>query len=280
MIGKKLIDSAALKRRLAERIKRSYFVRFHMFIILSATVISGVICSKILMLIGISSMPVRYGLAIILSYFLFFLFVKLWLLYIGVGRLARSKKGKSGSGSWWGDLIPSFRGSASSTGTPRLFTGFGSGASGGGGSGGAFADGSPNMALPVGVGSDPGVAEGGGGGAGNLLEGVADFGDEGVLKLLAILLLVALVLSVVAVGCYLIWCAPGILSEAAFQVLLVPGLSRKIRRVKESGWEISIFKATWWGFLLILLASVAFGIVAQLYNPAAVSVRDLFISAR
>jgi hypothetical protein len=136
------------------------------------------------------------------------------------------------------------------------------------------------MALPVGVGSDPGVAEGGGGGAGNLLEGVADFGDEGVLKLLAILLLVALVLSVVAVGCYLIWCAPGILSEAAFQVLLVPGLSRKIRRVKESGWEISIFKATWWGFLLILLASVAFGIVAQLYNPAAVSVRDLFISAR
>jgi len=278
-MGKKLIDIAALKLRLAERIKRSYFVRFHMFIILSATVISGVICSKILILFGISRMPIRYGIAIILSYLLFFLFVKLWLLYIGVGGRARLKKDKSGSGSWWTDLIPSFRGSASSSGTRRLFTGFGRGASGGGGAGGAFTDTSPKMVVPVGVGADPGVAEGGGG-AGSVLEGVLGFGDEGILKLFAILLLAALVFSVVAVGGYLIWSAPSILSEAAFQVLLVTGLSRKVRRVKETGWKISIFKATWWGFLLVLLVSVAFGIVAQLYNPTAVSVRDLFISAR
>jgi hypothetical protein len=279
VIRKKLISIVALKRRLTERIRKSYFVRFHMFIILSATVISGVICSKILMLLGISRMSVRYGLAIILSYLLFFLFIKLWLLYIGVGRLARSKKDKRGSGSWWGDLIPSFRGSGSSGGAPR-FAGFGRGASGGGGSGGDFAESSPNMVLPVGVGADPGVAEGGGGGAGSVLDGLSGVGDEGFLKLLAILLLVALVFSVVIVGGYLIWCAPIILSDAAFHVLLVTSLSRKVRRVKESGWEISIFKATWWGFLLILLFSVAFGIVAQLYNPAAVSVRDLFTSAR
>jgi hypothetical protein len=113
-----------------------------------------------------------------------------------------------------------------------------------------------------------------------VLDGLSGVGDEGFLKLLAILLLVALVFSVVIVGGYLIWCAPIILSDAAFHVLLVTSLSRKVRRVKESGWEISIFKATWWGFLLILLFSVAFGIVAQLYNPAAVSVRDLFTSAR
>ena len=75
MIGKDLIKRAELKRRLAERIRRSYFVRFHMIIILSATVISGVICSKVLSLLGISRMPVRYGIAIILSYLLFFLFV-------------------------------------------------------------------------------------------------------------------------------------------------------------------------------------------------------------
>jgi hypothetical protein len=43
---------------------------------------------------------------------------------------------------------------------------------------------------------------------------------------------------------------------------------------------MSILGATWWGFLLILLAAIAFGIVAQLYNPAAVTVRDLFTSAR
>jgi hypothetical protein len=279
VIRKKLINSAALKRRLAERIKRSYFVRFHMFIILSATVISGVICSKILILLGVSRMPVRYGLAIILSYLLFFLFVKLWLLYIGVGRLVRSKKGKSGSGSWWGDLMPSFRGSASSTGTPRFFSGFGRGASGGGGAGETFADSNPSVAVPIGVGADPGVAGGAQGGGGSLLDGLSGVGDEGFLKLLAILLLVALVFSVVIVGGYLIWCAPIILSDAAFHVLLVTSLSRKVRRVKENNWEMSILGATWWGFLLVLLAAIAFGIVAQLYNPAATSVRDLFISA-
>jgi hypothetical protein len=250
-----------------------------MVLILSATVISGVICSKVLSLLGISRMPIRYGIAIILSYLLFFLFVKLWLLYIGIGRHARVKKGKGG-GSWWGDLMPSFRSSASSSGTPRLFTGFRGGTSGGGGSGEAFAGSNPSVAVPVGVGADPGVAGGPKGGGGSLLDGLSGVGDEGFLKLLAILLLIALVFSVVIVGGYLIWCAPIILSDAAFHVFLVTGLSRKVRRVKEGNWEMSILGATWWGFLLILLLAIAFGICAQLYNPAAVTVRDLFTSAR
>jgi hypothetical protein len=279
MIGKDLIKRAELKRRLTERIRRSYFVRFHMMLILSATVISGVICSKLLSLLGISRMPVRYGIAIILSYLLFFLFIKLWLLYIGIGRRARMKKGKGRGGSGWGDLTPSFRGSGSSSGAPR-FAGFGRGASGGGGSGGAFADSNPSVAVPVGGGADPGVAGGAHGGGGSFLDGVADIGDEGILKLLAILLLVALVLSVVVVGVYLVWCAPTILSDAAFHVLLVTSLSRRVRRAKEGNWKMSIFKATWWGFLLVLALAIAFGIVAQLYNPAAVTVRDLFTSAR
>lgn len=278
MIGKDLIKRAELKRRLADRIRRSYFVRFHMVLILSATVISGVICSKLLSLLGVSRMPVRYGIAIILSYLLFFLFVKLWLLYIGIGRHARVKKGKGG-GSWWGDLMPSFRSSASSSGAPR-FAGFRGGTSGGGGSGGTFTESNPSVAVPVGVGADPGVAGGPKGGGGSLLDGLSGVGDEGFLKLLAILLLIALVFSVVIVGGYLIWCAPIILSDAAFHVLLVTGLSRKVRRVKEGNWEMSILGATWWGFLLILLLAIAFGICAQLYNPAAVTVKDLFTGAR
>src|SRR4030043_845834 len=152
MIGKDLIKGAELKRRLVERIRKSYFVRFHMVLSLSATVISGVICSKVLSLRGVSRMPLRYGIAIILSYLLFFLFVKLWLLYIGIGRHARVKKGKGG-GSWWGDLMPSFRSSASSSGTPRLFTGFRGGTSGGGGAGGPFRERSPSGPRPVGGGA-------------------------------------------------------------------------------------------------------------------------------
>lgn len=279
LIKRALIKRAELKRRLADRIRRSYFVRFHMFIILSATVISGVICSKLLSMLGVSRMPLRYGIAIIFSYLLFFLFIKLWLLYIGVGRLARVKKGKGEGGSGWGDLISSFRGSGSSSGAPR-FAGFGGGASGGGGSGEAFVDSNPSVAVPIGVNADPGVAGGAHGGGGSLLDGLSSVGDEGFLKVLAVILLAALVFSVVIVGGYLIWCAPIILSDAAFHVLLVTSLSRKVRRVKEGNWEMSILGATWWGFLLVLLAAVAFGIVAQIYNPAAVTVRDLFTSVK
>jgi hypothetical protein len=279
MIGKDLIKRAALKRRLAARIKKSYFVRFHMFLILSATVISGVVCSKVLSLLDVSRMSLRYGIAIIFSYLLFFLFVKLWLSYIGIGRLFRSKKDKGKGGSSWGDLIPSYGGSGSGSGAPR-FSGFGGGASGGGGAEGAFAEGNPSVAVPVGVGSNPVVSAGSKGGGGSLLDGFSSVGDGDFLKMLAIILLVALVLSVVIVGAYLIWCAPIILSDAAFHVLLVAGLHRRVKRVRESNWEMSILKATWWGFLLILLAAIAFGIVAQRYNPAAVTVRDLFTSAR
>jgi hypothetical protein len=242
-----------------------------MFLILSATVISGVICSKVLSLFGVSNMSLRYSIAIIFSYLLFFLFVKLWLLYIGIGRLFRSKKDKGG-GSSWGDLISSFRGSGSSSGAPRF--------SGGGGAGEAFAEGNPSVAVPVGVGGNPVVPAGAKGGGGGLLDGFSSVGDGDFLKMLAIILLVALVLSVVIVGAYLIWCAPIILSDAAFQVLLVACLHRRVKRVRESNWEMSILKATWWGFLLILLAAIAFGIVAQRYNPAAVTVKDLFTSVR
>jgi hypothetical protein len=111
MIERKLIEGVTLKCRIAERIKKSYFVRFHMFMILSATVLSGVICSKILILLDITQMPVRYGIIIVLSYLLFFLFVKLWLLYIGVGRHAGLKTDKSESRSWWIDILPAPSGS-------------------------------------------------------------------------------------------------------------------------------------------------------------------------
>jgi hypothetical protein len=280
MMGSDLINKATVKRRLAERIRKSYFVRFHMVLILTATVSSGLICSKILSLLDIFSMPIRYGIAIIFSYFLFFLFVKLWLLYIGMGRLFRAKKEKGKGGSSWGDLIPSSGGSSSGSNAPRFF-GFGRGASGGGGAGEAFTEGNPRMAVPVGVGGgNPPVVEGGHGGGGGILDGLSSVGDEGFLKVLAVVLLAALVFSVVIVGGYLIWSAPIILSDAAFHVLLVAGLSHKMKRVREDNWEISILKATWWGFFLILLAAIAFGIVAHLYNPAAVTVRDLFTNTR
>ena len=98
MIEKESTKIKRFKRRLMEKLSKSYFVRLHMLIILSATILSGVIFSKILVLVGLNHMPLRYGITIALSYLMFFLFIKLWLLYIGVGRSSQvqADKGKTG----------------------------------------------------------------------------------------------------------------------------------------------------------------------------------------
>lgn len=275
--------STTIKRRLAEKIERSYLVRFHMLLMLSATVLSGAIFSKLLLLFGVSRMPVRYGIAIILSYMLFFLFVKLWLLYIGVGRSAGLIEDKNNSSSDWTDLVPSPLDAAPSLGEKSSFIDFGGGSSGGGGASGSFADSTTSMEAPIEVGPNPadlGASDGAGEGIGSAAGEALDVGDEFGLGLIAVIILAALILFVFIAGGYLIWFAPTILSEAAFEVLLVTSLAGKVRQAERTGWETTVFKATWWIFLILLIVSIAFGIIAQQVIPNAVTAGDLFTAAR
>jgi hypothetical protein len=250
-----------------------------MFMILLATGLTGLLCSKALLHIGVSRMAVRYGIAIVVSYLLFFLFTKLWLLYIGIGRHGRSNNDKGESSSWRPDFIPLPGGSDASAGAGGSFRGFGGGSFGGGGAARSIIGGDSLAGAIEGVSSDSGVS-GVGEVAGQAVGGTLDIGDDFGLALIAIILLVALALSSVVVSVYLIWSAPAILSEAAFQVLLVTSFAGKVRQVEKTGWEISVFKATWWGFLLVLTFSVAFGAIAQKANPAAVTVKDFFVSTK
>ena len=257
------------KRRLTARIGKSYFVRFHMFMILSATILSGVVCSKILVLAGLRSMPLRYGIAIVLSYLLFFLFIKLWLLYIGVGRSIRLQADKKRDSSWTADVLPLPDGLTSGSGDAGTFAGFQGGASGGGGAGGSFAE----SIAPVESVTDADSGSGAFADAGSIL----DIGDDSVLTLIAIVLLVVIVLSIFIAGGYLIWSAPVLLSDAAFHALLVAGFARKVRQTDDTSWQTAIFKATWWMFLLVLVLSLAFGIVAQMVFPDAVTIKDFIV---
>ena len=132
------------------------------------------------------------------------------------------------------------------------------------------------MVVATGTGSDPGVTDGLGKAADDAVGGALDVGDESSLGLIAIILLAALVSSAIVAGGYLIWCAPTILSDAAFQVLLVTSFAGKVRKAEKTEWETTIFKATWWAFLAVLVLSIAFGVVAQKVNPAAATVKELF----
>lgn len=109
---------------------------------------------------------------------------------------------------------------------------------------------------------------------GDVVGGAVD--DEGGLALVVVLgLLLVLLLSVLGGAAYLIWEAPAILSEAAFDALLAASLVKSSRRMNEPDWLGSVFKATWKPFTLILAISLLAGWAMHHYLPKAQRIADV-----
>src|SRR4030095_3200854 len=72
---------------------KRFVVRFHMSLMLAALGASGVLVSKVLLELGVRSMLERYMIAVVSSYALFFLFIKLWLIYVSPSRPKHRSRG-------------------------------------------------------------------------------------------------------------------------------------------------------------------------------------------
>jgi hypothetical protein len=232
-----------------------------MTLMLAALGASGMLISKVLLEMGVRSMLERYLIAVVLSYALFFLFIRLWLMYVSPAKpRPRSRSVDVGNAIDIGDLSVDV-GSASSVAGDQALGGGGD--FGGGGAtdlwGGDTE--SPIMSTP----STGGRSSGGLGGF--------DFDlDEGIVLIaLALLLLV-----IFGAGAYLVYAAPEILSEAAFQALLAAGLIKASKKMDRRGWMGSVLKATWVPFIIVLVMTGIFGLVAQTYYPHAARLADIF----
>lgn len=275
------------------RLLAHFFVRFHMTLILSAVCMPGVVTSKLLLAVGISSMPVRYPIAVCVAYGVFFVLLRLWLWYIGISPRARheltARKTSSRSGSI-GDSISFDLGSGSSVRTSGSssatdWQGFGGGSSGGAGatdSWGESAAGSEWLSA-----ASPSPPTGGGalnwsggssGSSGNVSGSSLDFdlGDEGCLPVVVLLLLLALLVGIFGAGAYLIYQAPAIFAEAAFQAALASGLVKAARGLDTGGWKGSVWRVTWLPFVIVLALAFAFGWAAHRYCPAATKATEVF----
>lgn len=105
--------------------------------------------------------------------------------------------------------------------------------------------------------------------AGNLS---LDIGDpEGCV---GVVVLAAFAALFILAGGYLIYTAPAILAEAAFEALLAAALARRAKRVAGGGWVGSVFLSTFWVFATVLAFSVALGWYAQMRCPEALRLRD------
>ena len=257
------VDGAQLERRIAH----DYFVRFHMTVILAAVISSGVLASKCLMELGVS-LRFRYPIAVLASYLVFLLLIRVWIWYVTVRSLAAFQLGNLNFGGGGGGGSFGFGGQGGS-GSGGGFSGFGGGDSGGGGASSSWEAGDAaalaSQPSPASSGSHwwPDLHLGGGGGGGG--------DDDGWL---VIVLLIALVSCILGGGVYLVYAAPHILPEAACQVVLAGSLTR-ISKQEHHNWMAVVIWSTWIPFLLVLVLAGALGWEAHRYCPVAPRLIDL-----
>lgn len=208
-------------------------------------------------------MAARYPLGVVVGYAIFFLLVWLWLWYVGAIVFRRHRQTSNRGSGDWGNLDLSGANGKSGNDWQE----FGGGSSGGGGASDSWGEASGAM------------------GDGLVGDGWFDFGfdldgDEGCLVLLLILPLLLLLLMLswwfLGSGFYLLYQAPAILTEAAFEAALVVGLVRASRRARAGSWYRSLFSATWKQFASVLAVAVGVGWAVQHFCPAALKLADLW----
>jgi hypothetical protein len=253
---------AAPEKRFATALQHRFFLRLHMTAMLAATLIAGIATTRILAGAGVRILWIRYALAVIAAYAVFVTSVKLWLYYIGIWVVARRGK-SSGVSDWLDGFDFSSGGSSSSSSSSPVELSRGGGKFGGGGATGQWG----SAAVTSKTSSKSSSSSGGGGGI--------DLGD-----LMVVVLIIALVLAILAAFIWMIWAAPAILGEAAFNGLLAGALAKHAKRASQGSWIGSVIRSTRIPFAVILALAILLGWYAQHHCPAATRLVDAIGCAR
>jgi hypothetical protein len=230
------------KNKFFRKFQKRFFLRFHMSLILSATTATGLLSSKALLNLGLDNLVVRYPLSVLIAYLCFFLFIKIWLWYISDTGTSQSSHFIDGV-----DVTPNFNLSGGSSNVVSSSPGGGN--FGGGGASGSFGDSSSSS-----------------------LDGVdIDVGDS-VMPLVILGVILAVVFGS---GVYLVYEAPAILSEAAFEFLLAAGLVKPVKRLDDPDWMGTVLRTTWIPFAIVLAVTTACAWMIHKHYPDAVRLMDL-----
>lgn len=248
--------------------KQRHPLRFHMSAILVATGLSGVLASKFFLFLHIDNLVLRYPLAVLIAYLIFFLCVKLWLWHVTPRRVSESR--------WtdWVDLPSSSPGGSGGGDFPSLHGGGGD-FSGAGASASFDVDASIVSETPIATVSEnsSGIVEGVGEVVG---EAAGALGEEaGVVGIVVLAALAAVVATVLGSAIYMIAEAPVILSEAAFEGLLAASLVNKVRIIDDEDWIGSVFKTTWKPFVATFAVALVAGFILHMYFPGATKLSEV-----
>jgi hypothetical protein len=261
------------KERIQKALQGRFFLRVHMFVILGTTIGAGMVSTRVLYFLHFTSMAWRYGIAVLSAYAVFLGLVRLWLAYVGYCISTRT-----GSDLDWLSgfdfssdgvaLAPDFVSSSTSESSGSVLQA-GGGKFGGGGASGSWGD--PETSAPMRAvvsGTSKASSSSGKGGA---------FGLDVDEDLGLIILIVVLALAIAVAAFWVIWAAPVILGEAAFQAALAAALARKTKKMtRDSTWVGSVVKSTILPFLGVFAAAVLLGWYAHQHCPQATRLADAF----
>ena len=230
------------------KIKNFFFVRLHMGIIILGTWGGGLLTNKLLFLFGFDSMLVRYFFALLVSYGIFLLFIRLWLHYV-FGYVAKDS---------------SIENAADSLEVVNMFTNLNF----------KTAESSPTWSGTGGTFSGGGAQGSWGTGESKIELKDLDVGDDGGAILVGILAILSVFMMVVF-AVMLVMNAPTFLSELALEMALSLGLLKGLNKDK-GDWLMHAFQKTKWPFLILLVFFIIFAGAAEYYYPEAHTLIDIW----
>jgi hypothetical protein len=240
---------------------RRFSLRLHMTLILLATAMAGATASKLLLVLGFHNPAIRYPLTVLFAYGVFFVAIKFWL-WIVIGSTAVNSRLSGSSITDIPDLpLPDNAGSSVPS---DGFSGGGGGSFLGGGSSGSYGDAAASAGSTV--------SKSSGGFFGSFDIDI----DEGIGIVIVFALFALLLFVIFGAGAYLIYQAPAILSEVAFDSVLAVSLVRKSNKMQDPDWIGSVFKATWKQFTAILLIAGIAGIAIHVIFPEVSKISELY----
>ena len=221
------------------RLEQDSFPRVQMSLIVGLTGAAGLLFSFIMLELGVTSMALRYPLALLMAYGVFLVLLWLWLRtraedYVDIPDFSGS--GSSGSG----DCSPVFEG--------------GGGHFGGGGASGSF-DG------PAGSDASP------------LSDAIGAVGDTDELAIP--LIAVAFTLGLALASLYVVYLAPMLFAELLVDGALTYALYRRIKAADSPHWVESAVRRTALPFALTAVFVSVTGAAMEAWAPGAQSIGEV-----
>lgn len=260
-------NDAKARQKLASWLTQKFFVRFHITLILAFSIAVGLLATRFFFHLGLETMHWRWPIALLAAYVAFLAAVRVWLAYIGLGRyLSRDTD--------WSELANCDFSSSGNPSGGSAFDEIATGVTKAAGQQGHFGGGGASGDFSTGISSE--LANTGNACADAPVSGFSlpniDLdagGDDGCLPVVILAIVVALLAAVFGVGIYVVWQAPLLLAEVAFEAALAAGLVRAARRVDEPGWIGGAISASWKPFIVILLFSMVVAALGEKYAPQA-----------